>query len=319
MRRVLITGGEGLVGSALAAALRAGGTAVESLDLSLPRGHPGRADVLDGRRVGGLVDGCGGIVHLAAVSRVVWAETDPERCWQTNVEGTANVLRAALGAAARPWVLFASSREVYGEPDRLPVGEDAELRPVNVYGRSKVEGERLVGAARTAGLRTAVVRFSNVYGSTRDHPDRVIPAFARGAVEGADLRVDGSGATFDFTHLDDTVAGVLGVIAALQAGAAELPAIHFCTGRATTLGALARLANRLGGGRARIVETPARAYDVARFVGDPRRAAAVLGWRAKVDLAAGVRRLMDDFGAAARAAPADPARRAWPIAPAVTA
>jgi nucleoside-diphosphate-sugar epimerase len=319
VRAILITGSEGLVGTALAARLRARGSAVESLDLRLPHGHPGRADVVQRAAVEARVAGCGGIVHLAAVSRVVWAERDPERCWSTNVEGTANLLRAALAAAPRPWVVFASSREVYGEPNRLPVGENAALRPVNVYGRSKVEGERLVLEARRAGLRAAVVRFSNVYGSPRDHPDRVIPAFARGAVLGTDLRVEGSGGTFDFTHLDDTVEGVLRVIAALEAGAADLPAVHFCTGRATTLGELARLARRLGGGRARIVETPQRSYDVARFVGDPRRPAQLLGWQARIDLAEGLRRLVRDFRAAAPVATADAsALPAWPVAPAFT-
>ena len=305
MRRILITGSQGLVGKALSAELRAAGFAPEALDLRLPPDHPGRADVADGGRIERLADGCCGIVHLAAVSRVVWAERDPERCRRSNVEGTRNVLRAAQGSRFRPWVLFASSREVYGEPTRLPVAEDSPLVPVNVYGRSKAAGEALVLAARKAGLVTAVVRFSNVYGATDDHPDRVVPAFARAAVEGADLRVDGSGSTFDFTHLDDTVAGVLAVIDALEQGEAKLPPIHLCTGRATTLGELARLAERAGGHRARIVEMPQRAYDVTRFVGDPRRARALLGWRARIDIVAGVRRLAEDF--ARLPAPPDPA------------
>ena len=258
MRTILVTGSEGLVGTALSAELRARGFAVAGLDLKLPAGHPGRADIADGQAVEQLVDGCDGIVHLAAVSRVVWAERDPERCWRINVEGTRNVLRAARGSQSRPWVLFASSREVYGEPTRLPVAEDAALRPMNVYGRSKAAGEDLVGEVRDSGLTTAIVRFSNVYGSTDDHPDRVIPAFARGAVEGADLRVDGSGSTFDFTHLNDAVAGVLAMIDAMESGEARLPTLHLCTGRATTLGELARIANRAGGQRSKIVETAQR-------------------------------------------------------------
>ena len=295
MRKILVTGSEGLVGTALSAELRARGFAVAGLDLKLPAGHPGRADVADGERVAPLMEGCCGIVHLAAVSRVVWAERDPERCWQTNVEATRSLLRAAQRSPAQPWLLFASSREVYGEPARLPVAEHDALRPVNIYGRSKAEGESLVLAARDHGPTTAVVRFSNVYGSTDDHPDRVVPAFARGAVEGSDLRVDGSASTFDFTHLDDTVAGVLAVIDALEQGERRLPTIHFCTERATTLGELARIANRAGGGRSRIVEMPQRSYDVTRFVGDPRRARALLGWQAGIDIVEGVRRLAHDF------------------------
>jgi UDP-glucose 4-epimerase len=319
VRTILVTGSEGLIGTALLAELRARGFQVGRLDLKLPEGHRGKMDVADGGRLEHLVDGCCGIVHLAAVSRVVWAERDPERCWRTNVEGTRHVLRAAQRSQSKPWVLFASSREVYGEPSRLPVAEDAPLRPVNIYGRSKAEGERLVLEARTHGSNTAIVRFSNVYGSTDDHPDRVVPAFARGAVEGSDLRVDGSGSTFDFTHLDDTVAGVLLMIDAMENGAAELPAVHFCTGRATTLGELARIANRAGGERSRIVEMPQRSYDVTRFVGDLRRAWELLGWQPKVDIADGVQRLVRDFRDAAWATGPDPDQWAAPIAVAATA
>jgi UDP-glucose 4-epimerase len=293
--KVLVTGSAGVVGRALSAALRARGFAVAGLDLKLPADDPGCADIADGARVTPVMDGCCGVVHLAAVSRVAWAERDPEGCWRTNVEGTRSVLAAARRSSAQPWLLFASSREVYGEPTRLPVVEDDALRPVNAYGRSKAEGERLVLEARQAGMVTAVVRFANVYGSTDDHPDRVVPAFARAAVEGSDLRVDGSGSTFDFTHLDDTLAGVLAAVDALEQGERRLPTIHFCTGRATTLGELARIANRAGGERSQILEMPRRTYDVTRFVGDPRRARAVLGWEAGIDIVDGVRRLAQDL------------------------
>ena len=208
--RILITGSEGLVGSALRMALEARGAHVTGLDLRGSEGEEG--DVRDAGRVRDAADGCHGIVHLAAVSRVVWGEREPETCREVNVGGLRNVIAAASAGRAessrRPWVVFASSREVYGQPGRLPVTEDAPLRPINVYGRSKVEGERLVEAARDEGLRAAIVRLSNVYGSTRDHPDRVVPAFARGAVTGSALRVEGADHTFDFTHIDDTTRGI---------------------------------------------------------------------------------------------------------------
>jgi nucleoside-diphosphate-sugar epimerase len=88
------------------------------------------------------------------------------------------------------------------------------------------------------------------------------------------------------------------VIAALEQGERRLPAIQFCTGRATTLGELARIANRAGGERSHIIERPQRSYDVTRFVGDPRRARALLGWQASIDISDGVRRLADDFALA---------------------
>ena len=146
LRRILITGSEGLVGSALRAALEARGTEVAGLDVRGAGDEEG--DVRDAERIRQAAAGCCGIVHLAAVSRVVWGERDPENCWAVNVGGLRNVLAAAATVRAkssgRPWVVFASSREVYGQPDRLPATEDTPLRPINVYGRSKVEGERLV-------------------------------------------------------------------------------------------------------------------------------------------------------------------------------
>src|SRR5690606_18739564 len=178
----------------------------------------------------------------AAVSRVIWGERDPALCRATNEGGTRNVLHAALASPRRPWIVFASSREVYGEPDALPVGEDAPLRPVNVYGETKIAGERLLEEARGAGLATAIVRLSNVYGSVHDHVDRVVPAFARSALAGDPLRIDGAEHTFDFTHIDDTARGIAAVIDALEAGERRLPAIHLLTGVPTTLGELASAA-----------------------------------------------------------------------------
>ena len=294
--RILITGSEGLVGSALRVALEARGIDVVGLDLRGPRGEDG--DVRDARRVRAAVAGCHGIVHLAAVSRVVWGEHDPEGCWDTNVGGLHTVVEAAGGQSAwRPWLVFASSREVYGQPDRLPVTEDAPLRPVNVYGRSKVEGERLVEAARGKGVRAAVVRLSNVYGSTRDHADRVVPAFARAAVRGSDLRVEGEAHTFDFTHLNDTIRGIVALIDLLSKGQAPPPPpVHLLTGRPCTLGRLATLAVDLAETETPpILRAPPRAFDVSRFYGNPARARSLLGWIPRVGLRQGLGRLIRDF------------------------
>jgi UDP-glucose 4-epimerase len=292
--RILITGSNGLVGSGVRAALGRAGVTVVGLDLQGPGAETG--DVRDAERVRAAVEDCDGVVHLAAVSRVVWGERDPALCWSTNVGGLRTVIDAAVARASRPWLIFASSREVYGQPGYLPVGEDAPLSPVNVYGRSKLAGETMVLEAREAGLRTAVVRLSNVYGSTADHADRVLPAFARAAVRGEPLRVDGVGHTFDFTHIDDVSTGLLALTELLQRGD-QPPPLHLLTGRPTSLGQAASLAVELAGSRSSIVEAPPRSYDVATFYGDPGRARALLGWNAQVSLPEGVSRLINDFRA----------------------
>lgn len=286
--RVLVTGSHGLIGTALTAALGHHGFTARAFDLrAVGSGH---GDIRARDHLERALDGCVGVVHLAAVSRVIDGERDPAACWHTNVEGTRNVLDAARSQARRPWVVYASSREVYGQPTALPASEDAAREPVNIYGRSKVAAEDLT---RASDLPTAVVRFSNAYGWARDHADRVVPAFARQAALGLPLRVDGSGHTFDFTHLDDTVRGLLAVIDRLQRGA-ELPPLHFVTGRPTTLGQLATLAVALAGTASPIHEAPPRSYDVAGFYGDPTRAAEVLGWRAQIELREGLARLIAD-------------------------
>ncbi|MDY0012166.1 MAG: NAD(P)-dependent oxidoreductase [Rhodocyclaceae bacterium] len=287
--RILITGSRGLIGTALAAALNQAGYGVQGLDpRALGESH---GDIRNRSDVERALAGCVGVVHLGAVSRVIDGERAPAVCWATNVDGTRNILDTALAQSRRPWVVYASSREVYGQPPSLPATEDTPRVPVNIYGRSKVAAEDLVCASP---LLTTIVRFSNVYGWSGDHGDRVVPAFARQAAEGHPLRVDGSAHTFDFTHLDDTVQGLLAVIGRLEQGL-ELPPLHFVTGQATTLGQLARMSVDLAESRSTIHEAPPRSYDVHNFYGDTTRAAQVLGWQAQVSIRDGLARLIRDF------------------------
>lgn len=308
MTEVLITGSHGLIGAAMARGLVLRGYRVRGIDRRLPVGHRDHGDVRDRRLMGDLANEVDAIIHLAAVSRVQWAEADPDVCWDINAIGTETVVRAAAASDRKPLVVMASSREVYGEPEILPVQEDTAMAPINHYGRSKVAGERATLAAREAGLNTAIARFSNVYGTTSDHRDRVVPAFARAASEGAPMRVCGRDQVFDFVHLDDSAAGAIMLLEAMLAGAFCPPPIHFVTGRATSLGQLADIANHAGGGRSEILDAPARSNDVATFVGDPRRAEALLGWRASIAIEDGVRQLVDDFTPVA-AEPLDAAMR----------
>ncbi len=296
LNKILITGSEGLIGRALCAAFSRIHTAVVHFDKQAPPG-PARGDVCDMEQLHESVRGCAGIIHLAAVSRVVWGEKDPDRCWATNVEGTRNVLCAAAASPDRPFMILASSREVYGQPGHLPVSEETPCAPVNVYGRSKYAAENLVFEAQAAGHRAAVLRFSNVYGCPRDHRDRVVPAFARAAVAGLPLHVQGDDHLFDFTHLEDTARGIVAAAEILARGERRLPPIHLLTGIGTSLGALAAMAIEFAGTSSAIVKAPPRTYDVARFYGDPTNARSLLGWEAQVSVRQGLLRLIDDIRA----------------------
>lgn len=300
--RILVTGSEGLLGTCLLARLRASGHLVSALDLRAPD-TASRGDARNGARLRRAIDDRDGVVHLAAVSRVVWGERRPSLCWDTNVGVLRDLLRFSLASPRPPWIIFASSREVYGQPARLPANEETPLAPVNTYGRSKQEGERLCAEAIAAGLRVSIVRFSNVFGLASDHHDRVVPAFVRAALGCDPLRVDGADNTFDFTHVDDAVAGVVGVIELIEHGEV-VPPLHFLTGVPTTLAELAERIVHLSRSSAPILAAGPRSFDVARFYGDPSRARALLGWRPRVNLETGLARLIDDVRDLGRRAPA---------------
>ena len=252
-------------------------------------------DILTPQSFHGRFQGCTGVIHLASVSRVIWGETYPDKCWATNVRGTQNILDQIQLCASLPWIIFASSREVYGQPSVLPTNEDTILSPVNTYGLSKLEGERRVSDSCRFGMRSGIIRLSNVYGSTTDHPDRVVPAFAKAAVDGNRLRVDGADNTFDFTHLDDTVRGIVALALHFENNGASTPPIQFVTGQPTTLQELALKAKNFAKSDSDVIQSPSRTFDVSNFYGDPSRARYILGWEPKISIDEGLARLINDF------------------------
>ncbi|WP_176559391.1 NAD-dependent epimerase/dehydratase family protein [Rubellimicrobium roseum] len=294
MGRILVTGSHGLVGRELVAALEAQGHEVVPFD----RRHDG-SDLRDVESVARALQGCEGVFHLAAVSRVAWGEEDSALCHAINVDGTAVLLRAALDRSEAPWVVFASSREVYGNPPEVPVREDMPRAPVNAYGRSKRDGELLFEEAMAKGLRAALVRLSNVYGTEHDHPSRAVPSLLWRAMQDEDLLLTGSDVFFDFVHVEDCVKGLLRAAQALREGR-SLPPLHLVTGVPTSLLELAQAAVRVTGSGSRIVVQPARSFDVEGFCGNPAQAEAVLGFRPRIGLEEGLGRLRDRLAARGR-------------------
>jgi len=289
---VLVTGSSGLIGTAVCGVLQSCGAGVRRFDLV---DHSG--DVRDPVALGAAMQGCTGVIHLAGVSRVVWGERDPEACHRTNVFGTQNVVNATLEGLLRPWLIFGSSREVYGQSPVLPVTEAFPLQPQNHYARSKVTAERAVQRAVEDGLRASILRFSTVYGSARDHADRVIPAFCRAALRNMPLRVEGDGNSLDITHVSDVAACIEKVIRALTRGEGA-PPVHLTSGQSTPLLELARLVVQLTGSRSEIVTVASRDFDVMNFVGDPSLAQASFGWRSQTPLRVGLRTLISELGEA---------------------
>lgn len=289
--KILITGSKGLIGSALLERLKNKNVKITEFDKKFPEDHPSYGDILNERLLHKAINECDGIIHLAAVSRVIWGEKDPELCWKTNYEATSSLLESVSSSPKKPWILYASSREVYGSPSFLPATEEIPYNPINIYGESKVAAEKATLEARNKGLNTAIVRYSNVYGSLNDHHDRVIPAFCKAAAVGAPIRIDGSKNTFDFTYIDDVAEGTLKIVNLLCAGKKNLPFFHLTTGKQTSLEQAANLANKAGKNQSEIREAHPRQYDVPHFCGDSTQTQRILGWTPKVDIAEGIKRL----------------------------
>ena len=143
------------------------------------------------------------IYHLAAQSNVMGSSHNLDYSFSTNVLGTYNVLKAARECGVRR-VVFASSREVYGEPELLPVAEDHPPISKNAYGASKIAGELYCRVFQQLyGLDIAILRLTNVYGS-RDK-GRVIPLWLDLARRDENLIVYGGHQQIDFVWIDQVV------------------------------------------------------------------------------------------------------------------
>jgi UDP-glucose 4-epimerase len=210
------------------------------------------------------------VFHLAAQSNVMGAVADADYAFSSNVAGTYHVLQAALKAGVKRLV-FTSSREVYGDPKRVPVRETSPLRPKNAYGTSKVAGEAYCGLAAREGLGIAVLRLANVYGP--GDRDRVIPLFADAAAAGQPLTVFGEEKVLDFVWIGTVVDAL--VKAGL--GRPIRGPVNVGSGKGVTIAELARRIVQLSGSSSPVQIVAEREQEVGRFVADITRAKRLLG------------------------------------------
>jgi UDP-glucose 4-epimerase len=300
-RTVLVTGGAGFVGSAVARLLADRGDRARILDdLSIGRpeyldGVPHeliQAHLADASSVARAVEGADAVVHLAARAGIPDSVADPLGTFEVNVRQLLGVLDAARRAGV-PRFVFASSNAAAG--DHEPPAHESDLpHPVSPYGASKLAGEAYCQAyAATYGMAACSLRFSNAYGPRSLHKKSVVSVWLRAALAREPLTVHGDGEqTRDFVYVDDLARAVLAALdAAPDAVAGEL--FQVGTGRETTVNELAAAIGRAVGRPVEIVRAPARAGDVRRNVSRVDKAAERLGYRATVPLAEGLARTAD--------------------------
>jgi nucleoside-diphosphate-sugar epimerase len=238
------------------------------------------------------------VIHCAAVSRAELAERQPQRCMNVNVIGLDNVLRWSLRQKTIPYVVFTSSREVYGNPSSLPVTELQPRRPRSTYGISKALGEDLLAYyGYTRKIHYTILRLSNLYGSLRDIPERVVPIFVRNALSDSPLTVFGGEQVLDFTFIDDAIDGIVQLIEAIRVGKREVydAAYNIASGRGTSIEDLAQLIKAACASGSEISFLEGRDFDARAFIGDYSRAKADFGYNPKVSLEDGIRLYVKKF------------------------
>jgi len=286
---VIITGASGLIGSVLLQNLIE--EDIIALDIRPPKSKISGVKYVN-QRVGNyrIPPNVTGVIHLAAVSRVITAEQDPTNAYSVNIVETQKLLHQLENLQVKPWVIYASSREVYGETGRLNITEDEQLDPINHYGISKVAAESLMKSYSRQGGNIHVLRFSNVYGGLHDHPDRVVPKFIINALLGRTLELQGKNNAFDFTHVSDTVAGILLSMKYLEGlnSSNYFEEFNICTGRATSLKQLADCIIKLTYSSSKVTNVDGRKYDVKSYTGSWAKAKKVLNYTPRVPLKQGL-------------------------------
>jgi len=306
--RVLVTGGAGYIGSHTAALLARRGDFVVVLD-SLEHGYRQAVGdlplVVGSTHDGALVRQVVGdhhleaVIHFAAYKAAGESMVDPGKYFENNVAGSLRLFEAARTAGVR-WVVFSSTASVYGTPRSLPVGEDAELRPENPYGESKLLVERMLKWYDTChGLRSVALRYFNAAGAAENgdngedprHVANLIPLVLRVAtgrtpsikVFGSDYPTpDGTGIR-DYIHVLDLADAHARALDRLAAGHPS-DVFNVGTGQGASVLEVLTTARRLSGAPIPAELAPRRPGDPAAVYADNRKARAVLGWTPRYGL-----------------------------------
>lgn len=298
--RILITGGAGFLGSALANRLAspAAGHTVLVLD-DLSAGDPRsldpqvlftRGDVKDVPRLWTLLQGVDCVYHLAARVRVPESVHYPGDYNDSNVGGTVALMEAVRDTGVRR-VVFASSGAVYGEQSVQPIDESQTLNPLSPYGVSKIAAEYYVSTLGALyGVETVSLRVFNAYGPGQELPPSyppVIPHLLKQALTGGSLVIFGDGCqTRDFVYVDDVVDAL---VAAATAGEVNRAVINIGSGQEVSINELAARIARVTGKRVNLLYNRTQSGGVSRLVARVTLAHELLGWAHRTDLDQGLR------------------------------
>ena len=306
--RILITGGLGFIGSTLAmklADLGADVTVVDSLipeyggNLSNTSGYESRlhiniSDVRDEHSMRYLVQGKDYLFNLAGQTSHMDSMQDPSTDLEINCRAQLSILEACRRYNPRVKIVFASTRQIYGKPDSLPVAEDHLLRPVDVNGINKMAGEWYhILYNNVYDLRACALRLTNTYGPRmriKDARQTFLGIWVRQVIQGNAFDVWDGHQVRDFTYVDDAVEAFL---LAAASDAANGQVFNLGGEAVISLKSLAELLVKVSGSGAYALKTfpsDRKKIDIGDYYSNFDRIRSMLGWEPRVPLAEGLAR-----------------------------
>lgn len=302
MKKAVVTGGAGFIGSHIVDALVERGDEVHVVDTYVagkseermnPKATYHEVDIRSTDEVQKIFEGADTVFHLAGLPRVAYSVEHPVETTEVNVVGTVSVLTAATRAKVRR-VVYSASGSAYGLQETLPLSEDMPSNPVNPYGLQKYVGELFAKVwTTTFGLETVSLRYFNIYGPKLDPEGPyalAVGAFLLARKEGRPLTIYGDGTiTRDYTHVRDVVRANLLAADSSKVGKGEV--INIGAGRNVTIKFLAELV----GGEIVYAAPRIEAHDSQA---DNRKAKELLGWGPAITLEEGIAELKALWGIA---------------------
>ncbi len=308
-RRVLVTGGCGFIGSSLARALLNLEAIVTLVDSLIPsyggnlaniadirdRVWLNISDVRDPYAMAHLVQGQDFLFNLAGQTSHLDSMTDPFADLHINATAQLSILEAARKVNPAIRIVFASTRQLYGRPQYLPVDERHPIVPVDINGIHKLAGENYhLLYHRVYGIPSCCVRLTNTYGPgmrVKDARQTFLGLWLKLAVVGDPIKVFGDGAQLrDFNYVDDVVTALL---LAASRDAAIGQVFNLGSDEVVSLKDLAEMLVTLNGsGSWELVPFPVdrKAIDIGDYYGEWTRAKELLGWQPRTSLREGLQR-----------------------------